>query len=287
MRDREYWLLSLLIVLVLALEPIAKGYERGPTSVRFNLYRGYLIVARGSAGPLKDLNFLLDTGASPTVLDLRLAQALHLVELPGVLAGLNGRVETKRAIAPTLQFGPSKRDNFPVLVEDLSSLGRALPIRIDAVVGLDVVGQGAFEIDYSSHEITFGPISSLKNSLPLRMRGGLPLVDAELNQTSMQLLLDTGASSLILFGPKMLESVSTPETSAVQHSTNMIGEFERKQVWLRTLRLGRTEFRQESAFLAQASEEGTEGFDGLVNPPLLGITKVGIDLDHGVVAFSP
>ena len=219
MRDRKYWLLSLLIVLALALEPVAKGYEGNPTSVRFDLYRGYLIVVRGSAGPLKDLNFLLDTGASPTVLDRRLAQALHLVEVPGVLAGLNGQVETKRAIAPTLQFGPSRRENFPVLIEDLSSLGRALPIRIDAVVGLDVVGQGAFEIDYSSHEITFGPVSSLKNSLPLRMTAGLPLVDAELNQTSVQLLLDTGASSLILFGPKTLESVPTPKFSAVQHST--------------------------------------------------------------------
>jgi hypothetical protein len=168
----------------------------------------------------------------------------------------------------------------------LSFFDKALPVRIDAVIGLDVVGQGAFEIDYSSRQINFGPISSLKNSLRLQMKGGLPLVDAELNQTSVHLLLDTGASSLILFEPKTPTSASPVKISAVQHSTNMIGEFERKQVSLRSLRLGLTEFRQEPAFLVHARGDGTEDFDGLVNPAILGITKVAIDLDQGVVAFS-
>jgi hypothetical protein len=98
--------------------------------------------------------------------------------------------------------------------------------------------------------------------------------------------LDTGASSTILFEPKTPTSVAPVEISAVQHSSNMIGEFDRKQVTLRSLRLGEMEFRQEPAFLVHTRGDGTEDFDGLVSPALLGFTKVAIDLNHGVVTLG-
>ncbi|MGB8535192.1 MAG: retropepsin-like aspartic protease [Acidobacteriaceae bacterium] len=284
MRGRRYWLLYLLTILTVALEPGAKGTVGRSIAVGFDLYRGYLIVVRGSAGPRKDLNFLLDTGVSYTVLDRRLARKLRLHELPGVLAGVNGRVAAGRAIAPSLQIGPARRENLSVMIEDLSCFDKALPVRIDAVIGLDVVGQGAFEIDYSSRRINFGPLPSLKNTLRLRMSGGLPLVDAELDETPVHLVLDTGASSLILFEPK---TATQAKISAAEHSAKSMGEFEGKPVWLSSLKLGQAEFQQEAAFLVPRGG-GIEDrdFDGLVSPALLGITKVAIDLDQGVVAFS-
>jgi predicted aspartyl protease len=277
-------LLCLVTILTVALEPGAKGTVGRSIAVGFDLYRGYLIVVRGSAGPRKDLNFLLDTGASYTVLDRRLARKLRLDELPGVLAGVNGRVAAGRAIAPSLQIGPTRRENLSVMIEDLSCFDKALPVRIDAVIGLDVVGQGAFEIDYSSRQINFGPLPSLKNTLRLRMSGGLPLVDAELDETPVHLVLDTGASSLILFEPK---TATQAKVSAVEHSAKTMGQFGGKPVWLSSLRLGQAEFQREAAFLVPRGG-GIEDrdFDGLVSPALLGITKVAIDLDQGVVAFS-
>ena len=43
--------------------------ENARNEVPFKLYRGYVIVVRGSIGNLKNLNFLIDTGAVPSVLD--------------------------------------------------------------------------------------------------------------------------------------------------------------------------------------------------------------------------
>jgi predicted aspartyl protease len=286
MRGRIYWLLSLLTILAVALEPVAKGSGGPSTTVGFDLYRGYLIVVQGSAGPQRGLNFLLDTGANPTILDRRLARKLHLNELPGVLIVINGRAAAGRAIAPSLQIGPTRRDNLPVVIEDLSFFDRALPVRIDAVIGWDVLGQGAFEINYSSYQINFGPLRPLRNSVRVRMSGGLPLVDAELNQTPVHLVVDTGASSVILFEPKTPASASTVRISAVQQSSNMMGEFEGKPLWLRSLRLGQAEFGREPGFLVHSRVDATDGFDGLVSPALLGITKIGFDLDQGVVSFS-
>ncbi len=286
MRGRSYWLLSLLTILAVAFEPVAKGSGGRSTTIGFDLYRGYLIVVRGSAGPQRGLNFLLDTGANPTVLDQRLAQTLRLDEVPGVLTVINGRVAAGRAIAPSLQIGPSRRDNLPVVIEDLSFFERAIPVRIDGVIGLDVLGQGAFEIDYSSREINFGPLRPLKNPLRLQMSGGLPLVDVELNQTPAHLVVDTGASSLILFEPKTPASASPVSIRAVQHPSNTMGEFNGKPLWLRSLRLGQAEFRREPAFLVNSCAYATDSLDGLVSPATLGITKIAFDFDKGVVFFS-
>ena len=190
--------------------------EASKTSVGFHLYHDYLIVAQGSAGPLKGLNFLVDTGSSPTVLDRRLAQRLGLDELPGSIVFVNGSVPAGRAIVPNLEFGPMRRHNLRILVEDLSFLERALPVHIDAVIGLDVLGQSAFEIDYTRGQIHFGSFRPLANSLPLRIEAGLPIIDAELNHLAVHLLMDTGASSLLLFEPRTSGPVSPQKISAVQ-----------------------------------------------------------------------
>lgn len=279
MRDRNFGLLSLLTVLLLVGNPAARG-DTKRQALRFDLYRDYLIVARGSAGPLKDLNFLLDTGASPTVLDRGLAQKLHLEELPASIAVLDGSVQAGQATLPSLNFGPMRRDNLPVLIEDLSFFQKALPVHIDAVVGLDVLGQTAFEIDYPSRKIHFGPLPQLANTLPIQMKAGLPIVDAELNHVSLHLLVDTGASSLILFEPSTPRPISPLKVSAV------IGEAERKQVWLRSVRLGEAQFGQEPAFVVRSRTDGNHDFDGLMSPAALGITKLEIDLGRGLLTFA-
>lgn len=195
-------------------------------------------------------------------------------------------MQAGQATLPSLEFGPTRRDNFNVLIEDLSFFQKAFPVRIDAVVGLDVLGQLPFEIDYTAREIRFGTVPNLASSLPLRLQAGLPIVDAQLNHLSVHLLLDTGASSLILFEPSTPRPASPMRVSEVQREPGAIGEFDRKQVWLASLRLGDAEFGKEPAFLVRSRSDGTQDFDGLISPAALGITKMAIDVGRGVLAFS-
>jgi hypothetical protein len=186
MRGRYFWLIVVLTSLALVGQPAAWGYRESAhlakTSVGFQLYRDYLIIVQGSVGPLKGVNFLLDTGANTTVLDPRLARKLHLDATPTSVAVLSGGVKGGIAIAPSLQFGPIHRDNVRVLIEDLSFIQDALPFRIDAIVGLDLLGQSAFVIDYASREIRFGPAPAMPDSIPLQLKDGLAFVDATVNQ---------------------------------------------------------------------------------------------------------
>jgi predicted aspartyl protease len=285
MRGRNFCLLSLLMLLALAIELPARGYTDAKP-LRFDLYHDYLIVARGSVGSQKGLNFLVDTGANPSVLDRRVAQKLHLQERPSILAGINGRVQAGQATVPSLQFGPIRRENVNMVVADLSFFSKAIPVPIDGVIGLDVVGQTPFEIDYAASQISFGLIPSLKNSLPLELRGGLPIVTAELNHLSTHLVLDTAASALIVFAPQTPATVSRVNATAVQQSSSRMGEFERKPVQLGSLTLGQMELRGQPAFLLQKPWDRNEDFDGLMSPALLGITRLAVDAQRGVVEFS-
>jgi predicted aspartyl protease len=291
MRGR-YYVLGVLIGLAVVGQPSASGYrETAPgqtmaATVSFDLYWDYLIVVRGSAGPLKGLNFLLDTGASPTVLDRKLAQKLHLEELPASITVLDGSVQATKGLLPSLSFGPIQRDALPVFIEDLTFLQKALPIRLDGVIGLDVLGQNAFVVDYSSRKIHFGTPPPLQISIPLRMKEGLPIVEAVLNDAPVHLLLDTGASSLIIFETKMPSSVTGLKINAVARSSNLNGDFERRQVQLHSLRLGEAEFGHSPAFMVHNLGGAGRGFDGLMSPAALHITRIAFDLQRGVLAFS-
>jgi predicted aspartyl protease len=283
MRGHAFCWFSLLTVLLMAGEPHGRGYGNQRATVHFDLYRDYLIVVRGSAGPLKGLNFLLDTGASPTVLDRRVAEKLHLDQSPASIAVVGGSVEAGQATVPSLEVGPVRRENLNVVVEDLAFFQKAFPVRIDAVVGLDLLGQSAFEIDYAARQILFGAVPPLANSLPLRLEAGLPIVEAQVSHLLAHLMVDTGASSLILFEPSAPRPVRVSE---VRPTPGTIGEFERKQVWLPSLKLGEAEFGKEPAFLVRSRGEGAQDFDGLMSPAALGITKLAIDLGRGLLTFS-
>jgi hypothetical protein len=295
MRSRLYLPLSVLAGLVLLAEqmPASDIPEREsiPTmgdsagTVRFDLYQGYGMVVHGSVGPLKNLNFFLDTGTNPSVLDSRVARKLDLErEKSTSIAILGGRVRGEEANLSSLQLGPLKQSNLQVVTTDLSFFRKSFPIRIDAIVGLDVLGQRPFVIDYSARVIRFGPAPALPISVPLRLAAGMAVFDVEIDHTPVHLLFDTGAGSIILF------TRVTPQSPGVKDPTilapQQIGNFESKQVKLRTLRLGSEEFRQKPALMTRNPKPSQFDYDGLMNPSTLGITRVLVDLKGGVLAFS-
>ena len=168
---------SLLLLALIA--PTAAAFAKSTDStLHFDLYRGYLMVVHGSAGSAKGLNFLFDTGTNPTMLDTRLASRLGLKRFPAVVRVVNGNVKAERGVVFDLALGPVKKESLPVMIEDLSFLQKAIPVRIDGVIGLDTLGSGAFMIDYVAHEIDFGAYPVMPFAVPLQIVDGLAVVDA-------------------------------------------------------------------------------------------------------------
>jgi Aspartyl protease len=90
--------------------------EAGPghQEIPFQEYRGYLIVVQGSLGDTQRLNFIIDTGTDPSVIDSRIAQELHMVGEVGRLAVHNQIVEVQQAVLPSLKIGPLRAEFLPV-----------------------------------------------------------------------------------------------------------------------------------------------------------------------------
>lgn len=270
-------------------EPIPAPAPEASATVRFDLYGGYLIVARGSAaspaGRLNDLNFLVDTGTSVPILDAEIAQKLHLpADASTNIVIVGGRARGTNTTLPALEFGPIRQSNIPIITTDLSFFRRQLPVRIDAIVGLNVIGQLPFVIDYRAQTIRYGQPAPLAFSVPLKLDEGLITFDAEIDRATVHLAFDTGVGSLVLFDPGRNGSSRTE--TAILRETSDVGKFDSKSTSLQVVRLGDEEFRQKSALLVSNPKQSQLDFDGLMSPPALGISQVSVDLRSKVLAFS-
>ncbi len=266
-------------------EQIPTSAHPASDSVRFDLYGGYLIVAQGSAGPLKNLNFLVDTGTSVPILDVEIARKLGLSsDAAASIVILGGRARAANAVLPSLEFGPVRRSNLQIVTTDLSFFRRMLPVRIDAIVGLEVLGQQPFVIDYLSRVIRFGPPPALAFSVPLKLDEGLATFDAVVDHALLHLAFDTGVGSLVLFDRALV--ASSGATVDTVRETSDVGRFLSKTTLLQTVTLGNEEFGRQSALLASNPKQSQLDFDGLMSPPALGISEVSVDLKNRVLAFS-
>ena len=250
------------------------------SSARFELFHDYLIVLQGRVGPLRGLNFLLDTGANPSVLDRHLAAKLHLASVPTEIAVLQGTTRGAMSLLPNLQVGPVTRSNFPVLVEDLGFIQKVVPVRLDGIIGLDVLGQTPFVIDYASHVIHFGS-ANLPSSVPLQINQGLAMLAARVNDRPVELLLDTGAPSLILF-----RAPAPAEAQTRLVSSGSIGDHNDQVLHLSSLTLGPAMIRRPSALLVSTQADAGHSFAGILSPAGLGFRQIGIDLRRGELRFS-
>jgi predicted aspartyl protease len=264
----QFWITLTLLVLTGNAAQAADSGEIG-----FKLYRGYIIVVRGSIAGMTNLNFLVDTGAMPSVIDESIADRLKLDGTKLRLSVFTADVETRQVVLPDLTIGPVQVNSLPVVIRDLSQFETGIGTRIDAMVGGDVLQKAGFSIDYESKKIRFLP----DNAPPFRFSRGTRLgfiVTAQINNRAVRLLVDTGAKDLILFRRRIEKAIEAIKVNGSKISSNMAGESQLSRLDLKGITVAGRTYHVETALVLDTPENTLPDFDGLLGLSTLKIKRV-------------
>jgi predicted aspartyl protease len=218
----------------------------------FRVSDGYLILVEGAIGTRTHLKFLLDTGASMSVVDSKIADGLKLHR------------------EPTQSF------NFD------SEFAR----NVDAIIGLDLLQLKDFTVDYTSKKIIFH--SSANRLAPARddaLTNGLTL-QIRIQGHPFRLIVDTGFPSVLLFEERL--SARVPELEMTRSISNVIlGErLHAKATDLRDVAIGPNK-RDVSVLLAQAPPpEILPGIDGVLGISALKARRVHFNFTERILSWE-
>lgn len=262
-----------------------------------------LILVQARVNDSAPLWFILDTGASSTVIDSQLAKALHL-KPSGRIVGTGG---AGTATALTFKGTSLKLPNVEAV--NLTIFG--LPIdffsapfgrKIGGVLGNDILKQLVVEVDYVAQVIKLYEPESYQYSgsgevIPLTLEGDLPFVRARIALSGRPVIggkfeLDSGSTGAVLFNTpfvdrnKLLDSVSKSSQtrmggvggSAVAFSGRLM------TIWLGSFQLENAVARFSRA---RRGDDASARYDGLIGGEIFRRFKVVFDLSRLRMILEP
>ena len=108
----------------------------------------------------------------------------------------------------------------------------------------------------------------------------------EVDGVSIDLLLDTAASGILLFQSRIRDRLPQLNSLGERKSSNMGGDFRLQRVLLATTNFGETDFGQQNAFVVEDQEDESREFDGLLGPSALGLKQITFDFQRHTFSWA-
>jgi len=192
----------------------APAESRTSPRLSFRLVHQFAIIVPVFVNESGPYDFLLDTGANSSTVDLELGQKLGLELKAGeTVRTLVRQKPVGWAVARTITVGPITATHLPLLVRDLVGVHKLDPA-IRGVLGQDTLNGADYLIDYGHRRLEFDGDGDLLRSLagrhtpftrlstPGNSAAGALVIRAAVVDGSPRirnLLLDSGTASLVLF----------------------------------------------------------------------------------------
>jgi predicted aspartyl protease len=243
--------------------------------------------------------FVLDTGATSTVVSNELADALTLPrgeEQDG--RGAAGKMTLVKSQLTSLTVGKETIESLPVSITDLSFLSRALGAQVDGALGHSFLKHFAMTLDYATNAVSLKrPVGGPERAVDEREiafrwaneEDPLVVVPVFVNEKGpYDFALDTGASSTVISHEVAAEFGLAAEK--VSQVTAGGGNGTASRVQLSSLAVGAA--RQEnllaaaSDFLTQLNVELRSNLQGIVGYNFLRHYRVTLDYPRGVLRLD-
>ena len=209
-----FWRVGVVAGLLLATACAHRGDPlQGPRRDSVPLYRAYdgadKIYVRAEVPGAGELVFLVDTGASVSVISDELAATLGLMvqDRGEELVGLGGRTAWRRALLPELRLGRFRFHNVDVAVGVPGVPTQSGLVPVDGLIGNNLWGQLQIAVDYKANRMDLarpGRLPVPGTATPMTFNGqhvstAVVLV-ADGTRRAVTLEVDTGARGLVLSG---------------------------------------------------------------------------------------
>lgn len=259
------------LLLVSGASEVAGRQEQGAPKEHTSRVLGFrvagrsLIAVEGRVGALEGLTLLIDTGTPQSVIDRSLAGRFR-----------NTGPGADRRIVPFVQIGPVYEPGVAVLASDLHGLSAGLGVRLDGIIGLDVLRGRCLIIDYAAKTLTFDCSTASGPTVPLVRRASRVLVDVTIDSHQRRLLLDTGAEAILLFeraAPAARLQASTSTAAALGGAGEPLRRFNADSI-----SVGGRDLGPRPVFVA-ADPAGRVDYDGVFGTRWLA-TRILLDLDR-------
>lgn len=235
------------------------------------------MVAEGQFGPDSEaLNFLLDTGTAPSIINARLVTQLELTMLPAKMTALGKVVPGQAAAIPEIDLGPIRAVSLVAQVRDLSRLESDLGISIAGIIGLDVLSKSSFHLDYDKREIEFGEAS--REGIPVHFdaRAGIAVAVASIEGKEARFLVDTGSDVVVLLGGNFADAGWLALRDTSQSGASLVDQKMNVQVFSAAeIILGGQRFGVHRAYFLPGRADPV--FDGLLGVRALGFRSLSFD----------
>jgi predicted aspartyl protease len=245
---------------------------------------GRVIFLKGTVNGQGPLTFILDTGATETVLTPRAAQRLGIVGRPSP-------GEQQKSRAGAIAVGDATVRDLPIRVFDPP---QALPLRLDqgvdynGLLGYTFLERFITSIDYRRLRVRFTPLAAQRAqadpagcTVPFEIRDGLIEAKGYVNgKGPLRLLVDTGSAEILLM-PRAaraldLKTSSRPGYPRVGFTT------------LDSLVLGTVGITNLPAIVHVLPQETTPvAYDGIVGYPFLSCFHVTINYRDRLLTLAP
>jgi predicted aspartyl protease len=285
------WLFSLVCLSLSIPAPLQADDQSRPSenvpgsALPFRLSSGYLIQVEGRIGDQAHLKFILDTGASITIVGHRIAQKLKLDAQPAQSFNFDRNLQWERATLPEVQFGPIRAANVAVLVGDLARYSEFAG-KADAIIGMDLLKLSNVTVDFGAGNLIFDPTKQRTYSA-----GGDPMaqcliVELQVQDRPVHLIVDTGLQGMVLYEERLRKSVPELRTAGSIKNATMGGRMQAKQATLPDVVVGNRNREVPVVFLPSPAAGTLPGIDGILGISALQARRVHFDFSRRTLTWE-
>jgi hypothetical protein len=185
------------------------------------------------------------------------------------------------AVLPELNVGPVHAVSLRVQIQDLSALERNLGIPLAGIVGMDVLGQSDFRLDYEKKLLVFGDAAEEGIPVSYDAKAGIAVVSVEIDGNPRRMLVDTGTDQVALLGVG-LKHGGMEVHSATQGESNLNDTpAPMEAFYAPDVVLGEQHFSVKKGYLISGSSEAN--FDGLLGVRALGFRAIAYSREHAAL----